>query len=74
MIPYRLMAVKVAPKKRYFDKEEFIEPKVKTVLVGCGRLGSVLANKARKQMIIIDRDKNAFRRLTSPEKHVLILT
>ena len=66
------MAVKIAPKKRYFDKEEFIEPKVNTVLVGCGRLGSVLANKARKPMIIIDKDKNAFLKLENPDKHVLV--
>ena len=66
------MAVKVAPRKRYFDKSEFIEPKVNTVLVGCGRLGSSLANKARKSMIIIDKDKNAFKKLENPDKHVLV--
>lgn len=66
------VAVKVAPKKRYFDKEEFVEHDISTVLVGCGRLGSVLANKARKPMIIIDKDKDAFNRLKNPDRHVLV--
>ena len=66
------VAVKVAPKKRYFDKEEFVEHGISTVLVGCGRLGSVLADKARKPMIIIDKDKDAFNRLKNPDRHVLV--
>lgn len=39
-----------------------------TIIVGCGRLGSSLAealSDAREDVIIIDRDKNAFRKLDS---------
>lgn len=38
------------------------------IIVGCGRLGSILANRLSKEghsVVVIDRDANAFRKLSA---------
>ena len=62
--------VKVATKKRFFAKDVWKKPNNDeyTIIVGCGRLGSSLANKlsdANENVLVIDRDNRSFRKLSS---------
>jgi len=67
------MPEKVATHKRYYDTDEIKAPRLNKVMIGCGELGTTIANRTRRSLTIIDRDPKAFESLENPARHNLIV-